>query len=382
MPDKALTSRALNRALLARQGLLDPLKTPLLEVVEAIGALQAQYWPGPPVALWSRVRDFAADDLYRALERRQLVTGTLLRGTLHLVSSREHPSYAAIAEASGTNDWRRTSKEPYPQMEALRPELLAWAASVPRNADEISAFIEDWIARHPGSVDEKELALQQKYKWGPFRRTSDFVRVPEDGRWGARAPDALLAAPRPSAKGPATSLDEALAAVVRCHLRAFGPAAAEDVADWIGWKTPPVRAALERLAPGLVRFQDEAGRALYDLPEAPRPDAEIPAPVRFLPGFDNVMLAYASRRRQRILPDAHREKVYVRANLQVLPVFLVDGMIAGTWSVEEKRREATLTLKPFERLARPARAAVEKEAGRLLRFRNPAASAHHVVDAS
>jgi len=360
--------------------LLEPWKAPLLEVVETIGALQAQYWPGPPVALWSRVRDFAAADLYKALEKRQLVTGTLLRGTLHLASSREHPSYAAVVEASGANDWRRTSKEPYPQMEALRSELMAWTASVSRNNDEISAFIDDWVARHPGAVDEKERALQQQYKWGPFRKTSDFVRVPEDGRW-ERAPAALLAAPRPAKKSAPTP-EEALAAVVRCHLRAFGPAAAEDVADWIGWKTPPVRAALERLAPGLVRFEDEAGRALYDLPEAPRPDPEVPAPVRFLPGFDNVLLAYPSRRRQRILPDAHREKVYVRANLQVLPVFLVDGMIAGTWSVAEKRREATLTLKPFERLARPARAPVVKEAERLLRFSHPEASAHHVVDAS
>lgn len=379
MPGEILTNQALNRALLARQGLLEPLEAPLVEVVEAIGALQAQYWPGPPIALWSRVRDFTAGNLHGALERRELVTGTLLRATLHLVSAREHPSYAAVVEASGANDWRRTSKEPYPQMAELRSELLAWMASVPRNNDEISAFIEDWISRHPGAVDEKERALQQKYKWRPFRATSDFVRVPEDGLW-ERAPAALLAAPRPPGKAPAP--EEALAAVVRSHLRAFGPAAAEDVADWIGWKTPPVRAALERLAPGLARFEDEAGRTLYDLPEAPRPDPEVPAPVRFLPGFDNVMLAYASRRRQRILPDEHREKVYVRANLQVLPVFLIDGMIAGTWSVEEKRREATLTLKPFERLARPARAAVVKEAERLLRFSHPAASARHVADAS
>src|SRR6266545_2589058 len=376
MAGEPLTSRALNRAVLAREGLLEKWVAPLAEVVEAIGALQAQYWPGPPIGLWSRVRGFAADDLYRALERRQLVTGTLLRGTLHLASAREHPIYAAVVEASGANHWRRTSKGPSPQTETLRPELRAWAASAPRSADEVSAFIEDWISRHPGAIDEKELAPQRQYKWRPLRSTSDFVRVPADGRWGERAPAAWVAAPRPA---PAPSPEEALAAVVRCHLRAFGPAAAEDVADWIGWKTPPVRAALERLAPGLLRFEDEAKRTLYDLPEAPRPDPETPAPVRFLPGFDNVLLAYPARRRQRILPDAHREKVYVRANLQVLPVFLVDGMIAGTWSVEEKRREATLTLQPFEQLSRPVRAAVVEEAERLLRFSRPAASAHRVV---
>ena len=376
MTGEPLTPRALNRALLARQGLLVPSETPLVEAVESIGAVQAQYWPGVAVALWSRVRGFAVEDLYRALEGRELVVGTLLRATLHLVSAREHPGYAAAVEASGVTDWRRTSKEPFPQMETLRSELLAWMAASPRSGDEISDFIEGWLAVHPGALDEKELALQRQYKWGPFRRTSAFVRVAADGRW-ERAPASLAAAPAPP-EPAAASPEEALAAVVRRHLRAFGPAAADDVADWIGWKTPPVRAALDRLAPELVRFEDDGGRALYDLPAAPRPDPETPAPVRLLPGFDNVMLAYASRRRQRILPDEHREKVYVRANLQVLPTFLVDGMIAGTWSVAEKRREATLTLKPFERLARPVRTAVLEEAERLVRFSQPAARTHRV----
>lgn len=321
------------------------------------------------------MRGFQAEDLYRALEQRRLVVGTLLRGTLHMVSAREHPGYAAVAAASGTDDWRRTSKEPFPEMETLRAELLAYA-SVPRSGDEISGFIEDWIARHPGALDEKELALQQQYKWRPFRTASAFVRVPEDGRWGERAPAALLAAPSATS---AISPDEALAAVLRRHLRAFGPAAAEDVAYWTGLRTPLVRAALERLAPELARFEDEAGRALYDLPEAPRPDPGIAAPVRFLAAFDSVILAYDSKRRQRILPDAHREAVYVRANLQVLPTFLVDGMIAGTWSLEERRREATLALRPFEKLGRQERTAVIEEAERLVRFSKPAAKAHQVV---
>jgi len=373
--------RELNRALLARQGLLEPWEKPLGEVVESIGAIQAQAWTGLPVAFWSRVRRFAAEDLYAALERRELVTGTLLRGTLHLVSAREHPSYAAAVEASGVCDWRRISKEPFPQMDTLRADLLAYAAAV-RTVEETCDFIEDWIARHPGALDEKEHALQRQYKWRPFRLSTAFLRAPEEGPWGARAPAAFLAAPR-TAELP--SPEEALATVlpvVRYHLRAFGPAAAEDVAYWIGWKTPPVRSALEKLGPELVRFKDEAGRTLYDLPEAPRPDSDVPAPVRILPGFDNVMLAYDARRRQRILPDEHREKVYVRANLQVLPTFLVDGMIAGTWSVEEKRREATLTLRPFEKLARADHAAVLEEAERLVRFSQPAAKAHHVVVAA
>ncbi|HEV7503569.1 MAG TPA: winged helix DNA-binding domain-containing protein [Thermoanaerobaculia bacterium] len=376
MAGEALTTRVLNRALLARQGLLEKLETPVVEAVESIGALQAQSWPALPVALWSRVQDFKAEDLYNALARRELVVGTLLRGTLHLVSAREHPRYAQAVEASGANHWLRTSKEPFAQREALRSKLRAYAESTPRSAEEIPAFLEEWIARNPGALDEKEIALQREYKWRPVRSTSDFVRVPADGTWGERTPAAFLAAPLPSSE---ESSEEALDAAIRCHLRAFGPAGADDVADWIGWKTPPVRTALERLAPGLARFTDEAGRALYDLPGAPRPDPDVPTPVRFLPEFDSVQLAYAAKRRQRILPDAHREKVYVRANLRVLPTFLVDGMMAGTWSLEERRREATLTVKPFEKISRPARAAVTEEGERLLRFSQPAAKAHHVA---
>lgn len=372
---ETMTTRALNRALLARQGLLERLETPLVEAVESIGALQAQSWAALPVALWSRVRDFQAVDLYRALERRELVIGTLLRGTLHLVSAREHPRYAQAVEASGVNHWQRTSKEPLAQRETLRSELREYAA-IPRSAEEIPAFLEEWMARNPGAIDEKEATLQREHKWRPVRSTSDFVRVPADGTWGERVPAAFLAAPT----GSPVNTEEALDAAIRCHLRAFGPAGADDVADWIGWKTPPVRAALERLAPELDRFTDEtSGRALYDLPGAPRPDPESPAPVRFLPEFDSVQLAYTAKRRQRILPDAHREKVYVRANLRVLPSFLIDGMMAGTWSAEERRREATLTLQPFEKISRPARAAVAEEGERLLRFSQPAAKAYHVV---
>jgi hypothetical protein len=369
-----LTTRALNRALLARQGLLEKLESPLAEAVESIGALQAQSWGALPIALWSRVRDFKAGDLYGALARRELVVGTLLRRTLHLVSAREHPQYAQVVEVSGANHWLRTSKEPFAQMAALRAELRAHA-STPRSAEEIPAFLEDWIARNPGALDEQEIALQRDYKWRSIRSTSDFVRVPAKGSWGERVPAAFLASP-PAAE---TSAEEALDAVVRRHLRAFGPAGADDVADWIGWKTPPVRAALERLAPGLARFADETGRALYDLPEAPRPEPDVPAPVRFLPEFDSVQLAYTARRRQRILPDAHREKVYVRANLRVLPTFLIDGLMAGTWSIEERRREATLRLQPFAGISRSSRAAVDEEAERLLRFSHPEARAVHVA---
>ena len=118
---------------------------------------------------------------------------------------------------------------------------------------------------------------------------------------------------------------------------------------------------------------------LYDLPDAPRPDPETPAPPRLLAAFDSVLLAYASKRRKRILPDAHRDAVYERRNLQIRPSYLVDGLVAGTWSTEVKRREATLTLRPLERLARATRTALVDEAERLVRDLQPQAKAHKVV---
>jgi Winged helix DNA-binding domain len=371
-----LTPKALNRALLARQGLLERLDAPLVEAVEAVGALQAQYWPAPPVALWSRVDGFAPEPFYEALERGDLVSGTLLRATLHLVSAREHPAYAAVAAEAAGHHWRRTDAEPGANVGALLTKLRAYAAKTPRNGEEIAAFVEEWVAAHPDALDKAEVDRQRELKWRPFQRWSALVRAPADGAWGTKAPSALIAAPRPRG---APKGDMALDEVVRRHLRAFGPAGAEDVAGWIGWRTPPVRAALERLAPDLTRLRDEDGRALYDLPDAPRPDPETPAPPRLLAAFDSVLLAYAAKRRTRILPDAHRDAVYERRNLQIRPSYLVDGLVAGTWSVEVKRREAILTLRPLEPLARAKRTELIDEAERLARAVQPRAKAHKVL---
>jgi Winged helix DNA-binding domain len=370
------TLGALNRALLARQGLIDRLEAPLVEAVEAVGALQAQHWPAPPVALWSRVRRFAAEQLYDSLERGDLVVGTLLRNTLHLVSAREHPAYAAVVAAGGGDDWRRTKAEPCAEVQELRGELLAYAAEAPRGGEEIAAFIEEWVAAHPDAIDPAEVEHQRRYKWRAFLRWSAFVRAPADGRWGSKPPATVTAAPRAD---DAPENDEALDAVIRRHLRAFGPAGPEDVASWIGWRTPPVRTAFERLEPELALVEGEGGRPLYDLPDAPRPDPATPAPPRLLAPFDSVLLAYASGRRERILPDAHKDAIYERANLRIRPTFLVDGLVAGTWSVEVRRREATLTLKPLGRLARTARSVLVEEADQLVRAVQPGAKAHGVA---
>jgi hypothetical protein len=373
-----LPERALNRALLARQGLLERFDAPLVEVVEAIGAMQGQAWPALTVGLWSRMASFAPDDLYAALARGDLRWGIGIRGTLHLVSAREHPAYAVVA-ATWTDNWHRAIDETTPEMHELRAALLAFAASESRTSEEIREFAEAWVAEHPDAIDPAELEAQRSLKWRPIYRWSALARVPSGGEWGTKAPaDHVAVAVAPGSKQAPTP-DEALAHVARRHLRAFGPAAAEDVAGWIGWGTPPVRALLESLDRELVRFEDEHGRALYDLRDASRPDPGTPAPPRLLGAFDSTLLAYAAPRRERIVPEALRDVVYQKANLQIRPTFLVDGLVAGTWAVDVRRREAALTLRPAGKLTRALRAALTAEGTGLLAALHPAAKAHRVA---
>ena len=370
-----LTERALNRALLARQGLLEPFDQPVERVVEAIGAIQAQYWPAAPVALWSRLRTFVSEDLFQALGERRLVTGPLLRGTLHLASAEHHPAYAAVVEAERiAQPWRLPGGA-----DELLAAVLEFVRGQARTRAELVGFIEDWIARHPSALSEGELARQRQFEWRPLLRWSALIRVPVGNRWGVKAPSALEAAPRvpPDWPDPAAALEQ----IVLRHLRAFGPAAAEDIAGWIGLKTPPVREVLAMLEPKLQRFEDEAGRALYDLPEAPRPDPETYAPARLLPWFDSVLLAYAPRHRARVLPEAYKDRLYLAANLQWLPSLLLDGQVAGSWSMRAEGKDASLSLVPFRALSKAERTQVQELAEGLLRFTHPNARALRVVDA-
>jgi hypothetical protein len=178
---------------------------------------------------------------------------------------------------------------------------------------------------------------------------------------------------------PTSAKADGLTVLVRHHLRAFGPAAAEDVASWIGYVRPArLREVLDAMAPELVRFRDGAGRLLYDLEASPRPSAEVAAPVRYLSWFDSLLLAYAPRFRGRILPEPYRPAVIRTANLQVLATLLVDGMVAGTWEVEAGRRLATLVIRPLARIGRVPRQALEDEGERLVRFLRPEAGSHGV----
>jgi len=162
---------------------------------------------------------------------------------------------------------------------------------------------------------------------------------------------------------------------VRRHLGAFGPATVADIATWSSVRVPNIRAALARMK-DLRRFTDELGRELLDLSAGPRPSADVVAPARFLARFDAAILGHAAPERTRILPEAFRKQVIFSA--EVWPTFLVDGFVAGRWTVAVRPREAVLELKPFKRLARSDRAALVEEGERLARFYAPEAKTHGV----
>jgi hypothetical protein len=195
--------------------------------------------------------------------------------------------------------------------------------------------------------------------------------IPSEDRWSFPADacfglaEAWLGTPLASHAAPET--------LVRRYLTAFGPATIADVQQWSG--LPAMKPVLEAMRPELAVFRDERGRTLFDLPDAPRPDAGIPPP-RFLPEFDNLLLSHADR--TRVLPEEYRRLVLGAKNGRVPGTFLVAGFVAGTWRIERKKQAATLALTPFARLPQAAIHALAEEGEALLRFQDPDATAFRV----
>jgi DNA glycosylase AlkZ-like len=183
-----------------------------------------------------------------------------------------------------------------------------------------------------------------------------ILHDPLSASWEAPQRHRFVALEEPEAHDPV----EARAKIVRRYLAAFGPASRQDIDAWSMMRQPQIRAALERLEP-LRRFRDENGRELLDVPRAPLPDPETPAPVRFLSKWDNVLLSFADR--TRVLPDEYRKRVISQGG-DVKQAFLVDGLVAGIWDVEEGR----VVLKPFAKLSRVAQREVNEEKERLGAF--------------
>ena len=334
MTERTLTGRHLNRALLARQLLLERSTMSIPEAVEQVGGLQTQYAPSGYVGLWTRLADFRRDALTNALEQRSVVQATLMRTTIHIVSAREFWRYAMGV--------RRARRE--------------WALRTPgRNGDEASLIAEATRMREAledGPRTVKELGELGAGFVGNLGLWVDLVRVPPSGTWERRRADRLALAE--DWVGPIdASEDEGREHVVRAYVRAFGPAAWRDIASWAGISVLDARRGGEGLA--LARYRDEGGRELVDLENAPIPDPDTAAPVRFLPHWDANLLVHA--RRTGILPEEYRSKVFSIRNPFSVGVYLVDGVVAGGWSVRDGRIE----LDPYEPLVSRDQRAVDQE---------------------
>jgi hypothetical protein len=340
--ERVLTQRQLNRALLARQLLLERARTPLPRALERIGGIQAQYAPSMYIGVWSRLEGLQRDDLTRALERRTVVQGTLMRVTIHLVSAHDYWPFAIGIRRARRELWLRAGRN--------RPSARELAAAAAR--------LRPRLANGPlGRAELEEIVGKQRVNgvglW------LDLVRVPPSGTWERRRADVYAAAEEWLGPENAT-VEEGVERLVRRYLEGFGPASRVDIADWAGLPTKEIAPALERLA--LRRFRSESGQELLDLPRAPLPDPETPAPPRLLPVWDATLLVHA--RRTGVLPEEHRARVFNVRTPHSVNTFLVGGAVAGTWRYEARR----VQLEPFGRLDRSARRALEEEADRLASF--------------
>jgi DNA glycosylase AlkZ-like len=337
---RTLTLRDLNRATLARQLLLERRRLSALAAIERLVGMQAQWPPAPYVGLWSRLQVFRRATLERAVLRGDVLKPTVMRGTLHLVTARDYPTFWAAFREMAT--W--FAPEHLEHAVRVVPEVRELARSGPLTQKAALEHLE----REHGHTD-----VYGRRVFQAVRRHAHLLHAPETALWTTRPQAVYHLYDEPE------SLDAlaARAEIVRRYLAAFGPATRADLANWSGLRVADFLPALEALEP-LRRCRDENRRELLDLPRAPLPSPDTPAPVRFLPKWDNVLLAFADRRR--VISDEHRREV-VGKNGDVAPTFLVDGFVAGVWRVESGR----VRVEPFSPLPRVWRREVADEAARL-----------------
>jgi hypothetical protein len=362
-----LTLRELNRAMLARQMLLEREKVSVVRAIERLAALQAQWAPSPYIALWSRVQGFERAELWSAIESARVIRARLMRGTLHLVSARDFYAYAVATQDLQRGAWNRLQIGQGVDPKKVARLAVAFARQ-PRAKEEVMAHLTERVG-----------TMGEQFNWLIWRFVSahaDLVSAPPGGRYDYGNTDVPYVAARHWIKGGARPAeDAAIELLVRRALGAFGPATLADIAQFSGQVPARIRTVLERMTPSLATFIDEQKRVLYDLPRAPRPDADTHAPIRFLPRYDEVLIAY--QHRDRIIASRHRPAIYSK-NAIIEAVVLIDGLVEGIWALERTKSDAILRVTPFARLAPKDRASAAAEGERLARFMAPEARVHGV----
>lgn len=364
-PEPVLGLRELNRAYLARQLLLDRARMTPLAAIRQLVALQAQVARPPFVGLWSRLHGFDRAQLHALLHDRHVVRATLLRGTLHLMATADFLAFRAALQPMLSAGFHAILKERGAGIDLAR--LAAYTQPrLPATFEQLRPLLAAQFPEH----DERALGYA-------VRMHLPLVQVPTDDAWAYPASAAFAAAESWLARvprSPVAPAGGALHELVRRYLAAFGPATVKDAQRWSG--IAELAPVFEALRPELATFRDDKQRELFDLVDAPRPDADAVPPARLIADFDNLVLGHDDRRR--IVSDEHRPALTTK-NLQVKATFLVDGFVAGTWAIERSKRAATLALAPFAPLTRTQRAALEAEADALLSFVEPDAAVRAVT---
>lgn len=340
MSTKILTDRELNRALLDRQLLLGRVEKTAVDAVEHLVGMQAQSPTAPYIGLWTRLDGFAIAELADAMTDRRLVRSSLMRGTIHLVSARDcralHPFTLPL--------FARVVEPLVPADE--RAEVLSHASTL--------------LAEEPRTLAElRELMGEPHARLA--RYLLPLIHVPPRGIWG-KSGQARLTTVR-AWLGEDIETKARAADIVLRYLAAYGPASVKDTQTWCG--LTGLREVFATL-PDLRTFHDESGVLLYDVPDGPLPDPDTPAPVRFLPEYDNSLRSHTIRRR--LMTDEHRALLFAAKNDAPMPAFLVDGFVRGTWKLSKTKKSATLLVTPYTRLSKKDESAVRKEANQLLAF--------------
>ncbi|MFF1451677.1 winged helix DNA-binding domain-containing protein [Streptomyces sp. NPDC058274] len=358
----ALSLKALNRAFLDRQMLLRRRTLPAQDAIEHLVGLQAQAPTPPYYGLWTRLTDFRQDELAALLTSREAVRIAMMRGTVHLVTARDclriRPWLQPFMERSlGTTFGKELNGVDLAELAVASRDLIE---EEPRTTADLGKLLQErWPDRAPSTLVNAVRALLP------------LVQVPPRGIWGLggqttyATAEKWLGAPLEPTATPEHQ-------VLR-YLAAFGPASVKDVQAWSGLTR--LRAVIERLRPDLVTFRDPSGAELFDLPDAPRPDPDTPAPARYLAPYDNAILSHADR--TRIISDEDRKAIATK-NAVIPGTILLDGFVHGVWRVEQEGSTATLHVRPFRPVSAAQRAELEEEGERLLAFAADSAGTRNV----
>ncbi|HEX6355045.1 winged helix DNA-binding domain-containing protein [Actinophytocola sp.] len=348
-----LSLRAINRATLARQHLLTRTQHTAVGMIEHLVGMQAQA-PFPPyTGLWTRLADFQPGELADALLNKQVVRIALMRGTVHLVSAADACFLRPLIQPLLDRDLRTNLQYATHLRDLDLPKVADTARLVlaerAHTAKELGiALAERWPDRPPAALAHAARGLLP------------LVQVPPRAVWGRSGQTAYRTAQHWLGRELDTEPDPAR--MVQRYLGAFGPAAVADIQTWSGLTR--LREVTETL--DLRTFRTADGRELLDLPDAPRPDEDTPAPVRFLPEFDNLLLSHTDR--TRVMADDHRKRLFNVKNGVFPGTFLVDGFLRGSWRISKQRKSAVLTITPWARTTKKDLASLTKEGNSLLPF--------------